>query len=105
MAGAPFLLPAHRTGRLARTCERAKRSLSRAPVLPRISFEKNVRATLCFVPDKHVAPEECLRLLATVPVGRVGVTIDALPAVLPVNFVMTGGAVVFASAAMTGDSA
>ena len=48
-------------------------------------------------------PEECLRLLATVPVGRVGVTIDALPAVLPVNFVVTSGAVVFAHGA--GDQA
>ena len=29
------------------------------------------------------------------PVGRVGVTIDALPAVLPVNFVVSDGGVVF----------
>ena len=36
-----------------------------------------------------------MRLLASVPVGRVGVTIDALPAVLPVNFVVSDGAVVF----------
>jgi len=42
-----------------------------------------------------LAPAECLRLLASVPVGRVGVTIDALPAVLPVNFVVSGGAIVF----------
>jgi len=46
---------------------------------------------------QELEPEECLRLLATVPVGRVGVTIDALPAVLPVNFLVTGGAVVFAT--------
>jgi nitroimidazol reductase NimA-like FMN-containing flavoprotein (pyridoxamine 5'-phosphate oxidase superfamily) len=46
---------------------------------------------------QELEPEECLRLLATVPVGRVGVTIDALPAVLPVNFVVTSGAVVFAT--------
>jgi len=44
---------------------------------------------------EELAPAECLRLLASVPVGRVGVTIDALPAVLPVNFVVNGGAVVF----------
>jgi nitroimidazol reductase NimA-like FMN-containing flavoprotein (pyridoxamine 5'-phosphate oxidase superfamily) len=50
---------------------------------------------------QHLTPEECLRLLATVPVGRVGVTMDALPAVLPVNFVVTGGAVVFATVAGT----
>lgn len=39
--------------------------------------------------------EECLRLLESVPVGRIGVTIDALPAVLPVNFVVSEGAIVF----------
>ena len=44
---------------------------------------------------EELAPGECLRLLASVTVGRVGVTIDALPAVLPVNFVMSDGAVVF----------
>jgi nitroimidazol reductase NimA-like FMN-containing flavoprotein (pyridoxamine 5'-phosphate oxidase superfamily) len=44
---------------------------------------------------EELAPAECLRLLASVPVGRVGVTIDALPAVLPVNFVVSDGAVVF----------
>ena len=44
---------------------------------------------------EELDPDECLRLLASVPVGRVGVTIDALPAVLPVNFVVTDGAVVF----------
>jgi uncharacterized protein len=44
---------------------------------------------------EELAPAECLRLLASVTVGRVGVTIDALPAVLPVNFVMSEGAVVF----------
>jgi uncharacterized protein len=30
--------------------------------------------------------EECLDLLASVPVGRVGISVDALPVVLPVNF-------------------
>jgi uncharacterized protein len=44
---------------------------------------------------EELEPGECLRLLASVTVGRVGVTIDALPAVLPVNFVMSEGAVVF----------
>jgi nitroimidazol reductase NimA-like FMN-containing flavoprotein (pyridoxamine 5'-phosphate oxidase superfamily) len=39
--------------------------------------------------------DECLALLGSVPVGRVGITIDALPAVLPVNFVVHDGAVVF----------
>jgi nitroimidazol reductase NimA-like FMN-containing flavoprotein (pyridoxamine 5'-phosphate oxidase superfamily) len=34
--------------------------------------------------------EECLRLLGSVPLGRIGVTSDALPAVLPVNFRFDG---------------
>lgn len=44
---------------------------------------------------EELAPAECLRLLASVAMGRVGVTIDALPAVLPVDFVVYDGAVVF----------
>ena len=44
---------------------------------------------------EELGAAECLRLLASVPVGRVGVTIDALPAVLPVNFVVSDGGVVF----------
>ncbi len=43
----------------------------------------------------ELSPDRCLALLATVSVGRVGVTIDALPAVLPVNFVVSDGSVVF----------
>ena len=38
---------------------------------------------------------ECLRLLETVRVGRVGVTVEALPAVFPVEYVVSEGAVVF----------
>ena len=34
--------------------------------------------------------DECLRLLAVAPVGRVGITIGALPAILPVNFALVG---------------
>ena len=41
------------------------------------------------------ASEECLALLATVPVGRVGVTMNALPVVLPVNFAVLDGDIVF----------
>lgn len=39
--------------------------------------------------------EECMALLSTVSVGRVGIHIDALPAVLPVNFALHNGSVVF----------
>jgi len=43
----------------------------------------------------ELTPNTCLELLTTVPVGRVGVTVDALPSVLPVNFVVHDGAIVF----------
>ena len=39
--------------------------------------------------------EQCLELLGTVAVGRVGVSIRALPAILPVNFVLAGGQILF----------
>jgi uncharacterized protein len=42
-----------------------------------------------------MTPEECLSLLGSTPVGRVAVTEQALPAVVPVNFVLHGNAVVF----------
>jgi hypothetical protein len=35
---------------------------------------------------------ECLRLLGTATLGRIGVTSDALPTVLPVNFRFDGPA-------------
>lgn len=38
--------------------------------------------------------DQCLRLLGTVPVGRVGITSGALPVVLPVNFVLHDGEIV-----------
>lgn len=37
---------------------------------------------------------ECLALLRRVPVGRLGLSMDALPVVLPVNFVLDGDDVV-----------
>jgi hypothetical protein len=39
--------------------------------------------------------QECLRLLGTVPVGRVGVCAGALPAIMPVNFELFGRSIVF----------
>ena len=38
---------------------------------------------------------ECMLLMATVSVGRIGVTIGALPAIFPVNFAVREGAVYF----------
>jgi nitroimidazol reductase NimA-like FMN-containing flavoprotein (pyridoxamine 5'-phosphate oxidase superfamily) len=37
---------------------------------------------------------ECLELMATVPVGRIGVSIGALPVILPVNFALVDGSIV-----------
>jgi nitroimidazol reductase NimA-like FMN-containing flavoprotein (pyridoxamine 5'-phosphate oxidase superfamily) len=39
--------------------------------------------------------DECLRLLATAEIGRVIVTVGALPAAFPVNFALWDGDVVF----------
>jgi len=49
--------------------------------------------------------EECLRLLASGSVGRVGVWADRGPLVLPVNYVLAGGEVVVGTAAGSGLSA
>ena len=38
--------------------------------------------------------DECLRLLVSVAIGRIGVSYDALPAILPVNFVLDDDRVV-----------
>ena len=45
--------------------------------------------------------EECLRLLSSVTLGRVGLTDDALPVVLAVNFRLVGDRVVFRTGAGT----
>lgn len=42
---------------------------------------------------------ECLRLLATDSVGRLAVSIDALPAILPVNYALLDGDVVLRTGA------
>jgi hypothetical protein len=42
-----------------------------------------------------LTPGECLELLAQVTVGRVGVSIGALPAILPVHFALLDDSVVF----------
>lgn len=41
--------------------------------------------------------DECLRLLAAAPLGRIAVSRDALPSILPVNFRLWGEDVLFAS--------
>ena len=44
-----------------------------------------------------IGREECLRLLSAAPIGRIAVSRDALPSILPVNFVLRDEAVLFAS--------
>lgn len=39
--------------------------------------------------------DECLLLLATATIGRIGVSIEALPVVLPINFRLVGERIVF----------
>jgi nitroimidazol reductase NimA-like FMN-containing flavoprotein (pyridoxamine 5'-phosphate oxidase superfamily) len=41
---------------------------------------------------------ECLRLLKTVPIGRIGLSVDALPVVLPVNFVLRNEEIIIRTA-------
>jgi len=48
-----------------------------------------------------LAPEECEQLLAQRNVGRVGVSVGALPVVLPVNYAMLDGDVVIRTGAGT----
>jgi nitroimidazol reductase NimA-like FMN-containing flavoprotein (pyridoxamine 5'-phosphate oxidase superfamily) len=42
----------------------------------------------------ELSVEECMVLLATSPVGRIGVSIGALPVILPVNFIVFEGDVI-----------
>jgi hypothetical protein len=43
----------------------------------------------------QLSRDECLGLLACAPVGRIALSIGALPVVLPVNYVLDGDNVVF----------
>jgi len=51
--------------------------------------------------DRHgmekLSRDECLTLLATRSVGRVGITVSALPVIFPINFVLMDGDIVFRS--------
>ncbi|MET0902573.1 MAG: pyridoxamine 5'-phosphate oxidase family protein [Acidimicrobiales bacterium] len=44
---------------------------------------------------EHLSPKECWELLATSPVGRIGVLIDSAPEVYPVNHRVDGETIVF----------
>jgi nitroimidazol reductase NimA-like FMN-containing flavoprotein (pyridoxamine 5'-phosphate oxidase superfamily) len=41
--------------------------------------------------------DECLRLLHTGPIGRLGLSAGALPVILPINFTLDGRRIVFAT--------
>ncbi len=47
---------------------------------------------------RHLSPAECVKLLAGQRLGRVSVSIGALPAILPVNYVLWDDSIVFRSA-------
>lgn len=44
---------------------------------------------------RELSRDESVALLETVPVGRVGVSIDALPVILPVNFIVVDRWILF----------
>ena len=48
-----------------------------------------------------LTPDECLAYLRQAPLGRIAVTVEALPVILPVNFAVLDGAVVFRTVAGT----
>jgi nitroimidazol reductase NimA-like FMN-containing flavoprotein (pyridoxamine 5'-phosphate oxidase superfamily) len=60
--------------------------------------DAGVNGGLRLAVDRHglevLSHDECLRLLRRVPVGRIGVSSEALPVVLPVNFALDGRRVV-----------
>jgi nitroimidazol reductase NimA-like FMN-containing flavoprotein (pyridoxamine 5'-phosphate oxidase superfamily) len=42
-----------------------------------------------------LSQDECMALLSTTSIGRIGSTIDAMPVILPVTFSLSRGAIVF----------
>jgi uncharacterized protein len=51
---------------------------------------------------EDLGPEECLRLLATQHLGRIGMVVDGQPMVLPVNYALLGETIVFRTARGSG---
>ena len=47
---------------------------------------------------EHLSPEECLALVAAHPVGRLGVVVDGVPEIYPVNFLLHEGRIHFRTA-------
>lgn len=44
---------------------------------------------------EHITEEECWKLLASTPVGRIGVLVDSAPEIYPVNYAVDGPSIVF----------
>ena len=44
---------------------------------------------------EHLSVEECLSLMASHPVGRLGVVVDGVPEIYPVNFLLHEGQILF----------
>ena len=72
--------------------------------MPRRATSDNERVTQATTSDTRSGPtladlsrEECLRLLATTSLGRVAVSVKALPHIFPVNYALDGVDVVFLS--------
>lgn len=42
-----------------------------------------------------LAPAECVRLLAAERIGRIGITVNALPVIMPVRYVLDGDEILF----------
>ena len=42
-----------------------------------------------------LAPAECVRLLAAERIGRIGITVNALPVIVPVRYVLDGDEILF----------
>jgi uncharacterized protein len=54
-----------------------------------------VEMTLYGADPQVLAPAECIRLLAGEHIGRVAISVNALPAILPVRFAIDRGEIVF----------
>lgn len=49
--------------------------------------------------NREVAPEQCWRLAATEPVGRLGFVVESVPRIVPLNHTLHDGAVYFRTSA------
>jgi uncharacterized protein len=45
-----------------------------------------------------IDPDECLRLVGSQAIGRLGIVVGGEPVILPVNYAVVGGTIVFRSA-------